>query len=171
MADPSSPSPRAPRIALERPSPREDPQQVPRPSGGGLVIVDTTWGELNPLDLGNGVKTVGEPEVIEHVETGGFLADTRSQASFEDSTIPGALNLPPEDGATRANRLPPGGVLVLFCNGPQCPATPSAIEDLIGAGIEPERLRYYRGGMHDWITLGLPTVSPTESGGDEAGPN
>lgn len=50
--------------------------------------------------------------------------------------------------------------VVLFCNGPQCGATPHAIAALLDAGWDPARLRYYRGGIHDWVTLGLPLVPP-----------
>lgn len=45
---------------------------------------------------------------------------------------------------------------IFFCNGPQCPQSPTAIRKLLSAGYPPEKILYYRGGMHDWITLGLP---------------
>jgi hypothetical protein len=35
-------------------------------------------------------------------------------------------------------------------------ATPQAVAALLAAGWEAARLRYYRGGVHDWVTLGLP---------------
>ena len=50
---------------------------------------------------------------------------------------------------------------MLFCNGPQCAATPDAIRTLLRAGYPAERLAYYRGGIHDWVTLGLP-LEPAE---------
>jgi hypothetical protein len=49
---------------------------------------------------------------------------------------------------------------VVFCNGPQCTATAQAIDALLAAGWPPERLLYYRGGIHDWVTLGLPLARP-----------
>ena len=49
---------------------------------------------------------------------------------------------------------------VVFCNGPQCPATAQAIEALLAAGWSAERLLYYRGGIHDWVALGLPLAEP-----------
>ncbi len=49
---------------------------------------------------------------------------------------------------------------VVFCNGPRCPATADAIEALLAAGWPSERLLYYRGGIHDWVTLGLPLAAP-----------
>jgi hypothetical protein len=36
------------------------------------------------------------------------------------------------------------------------PGTAQAIEALLAAGWPAERLLYYRGGIHDWVTLGLP---------------
>jgi rhodanese-related sulfurtransferase len=53
---------------------------------------------------------------------------------------------------------------ILFCNGPQCPQSPRAIRALIEAGFPPDKILYYRGGMHDWMTLGLPT---TQSSSEE----
>ena len=35
-------------------------------------------------------------------------------------------------------------------------ASSNAIRALLAAGVPPERLLYYRGGIHDWMTLGLP---------------
>ena len=56
----------------------------------------------------------------------------------------------------RLRKLDPQRPVVLFCNGPQCTATPQAITALLAAGWDAARLRYYRGGIHDWVTLGLP---------------
>lgn len=36
------------------------------------------------------------------------------------------------------------------------PGEPRAVEALLAAGWDPSRPRYYRGGIHDWATLGLP---------------
>ena len=44
---------------------------MPRPFPGeaGLVVVDATWGTVNPIELAPGVRTVGELELIEHLKT------------------------------------------------------------------------------------------------------
>lgn len=47
---------------------------------------------------------------------------------------------------------------------PQCAATPDAVEALLAAGYPCGALAYYRGGLHDWQTLGL----PVEPGSAEA---
>ena len=44
-----------------------------------------------------------------------------------------------------------------FCNGPQCPQTLDALRILKEDGYPLDRLAYYRGGIHDWITLAMPT--------------
>ena len=40
----------------------EDPQMMPGPVEGqrDLVTVDTTWGELQPMEVAPGVRTIGE---------------------------------------------------------------------------------------------------------------
>ena len=57
----------------------------------------------------------------------------------------------------RRAELESGRVNILFCNGPQCPQTPEAIGTLLDAGHPAASLAYYRGGLHDWVTLGFPT--------------
>ena len=54
----------------------------------------------------------------------------------------------------------PGTATVFFCNGPQCAATPDLIRTLLTGGYPPEAILYYRGGIHDWMTLGLPIEVP-----------
>jgi hypothetical protein len=51
---------------------RDPPMRVPQPVPGatGLVVVDATWGKINPLELAPGVRTVAELELIEHLEAG-----------------------------------------------------------------------------------------------------
>ncbi len=50
-------------------------------------------------------------------------------------------------------------ILILFCNGPWCPQSPSNIETLLGFGYPPEKLKWYRGGMQAWESFGLTTVT------------
>ncbi len=139
---------------------RPDAFFVPRPVEGatGLFVVDGTWGHVNPMVLASGVRTVGELEVVEHVEAGGALVDSRLPEHFAAATLRGARSVPHTETAARIGELDRDADTVLFCNGPQCSATPDAIRTLLDAGHPAERLLYYRGGMHDWITLGLPTV-------------
>lgn len=134
----------------------------------GLVVVDTTWGTIQPMQLAAGVRTIGELELIAHVESGLTLVDSRRPEFFEKATIPGARSIPHVELPDRLDELTPASVAVLFCNGPQCAATPSAIHTLLAAGYPAEMLLYYRGGMHDWMTLGLPTVAGSASAAGES---
>jgi len=138
--------------------PRSDPMRVPRPVDDqpGMFIVDATWGTIQPITIASGVGTVGELEVIAHLQDHHALIDTRAPESFQDATIPGARNIPHTDTAALIAELDPTNPTVFFCNGPQCPATPDAIQTLLTAGYPPDAILYYRGGLHDWVSLGLP---------------
>ncbi len=146
---------------FDRPAMRQEMQAVPRPVEGepGLVEVDTTWGTIQPMEVAPGVRTVGEVELIEHLQKGLPAADSRDVDSYNRITIPGAVNLPFTEAAMRRGELDQEHPTVFFCNGPQCGQSPRAIRALIEAGHPAETIWYYRGGLHDWITLGLPGVS------------
>lgn len=49
--------------------------------------------------------------------------------------------------------------VVGFCNGPACPQSPNAIQAMVDNGFPPHKIQYYRGGMQDWLVLGLTTVA------------
>jgi rhodanese-related sulfurtransferase len=123
-----------------------------------MFAVDGTWGTIRPMQLAPGVLTVGELEVIEHVRAGGRLVDTRQPALHAEGTIATAEGVRHEEVVEYLGDLDAAEPVVLFCNGPQCGATPDAIASLLEAGQPPAALRYYRGGIHDWVTLGLPLV-------------
>lgn len=136
---------------------------------------------IQPMSGGEGVTTVGELEVLdfmrEHVANGtGYIIDARLSEWFEQGTIPGAINLSftmfdnPEDNPFIVPVLTAlGGVqdsdgtwdlseareLVLFCNGPWCGQSHQALDNLLKVGYPAEKLRYYRGGMQGWVSLGL----------------
>jgi rhodanese-related sulfurtransferase len=142
---------------------RDDPQRLPTAVEGepGLFVVDATWGKIAPISVHPDVRTVGELEVIEHLRAGGRAVDTRQPEYSDEGTLAGALPVPHEDVVGRRAEFDDGdGEVVFFCNGPQCTATPQAIERLIDDGFPPARILYYRGGVHDWVTLGLPLSRP-----------
>lgn len=130
----------------------------PRALGGGLFEVDATWGTVQPIELEPNVRTIGELELIEHLDRDLALVDTRPADVHRKATIPGAINIPHEEILDRVGELNPSSPAVFFCNGPQCKATPDAIRALIAGRYPPKAILYYRGGMHDWMTLGYPTV-------------
>jgi rhodanese-related sulfurtransferase len=50
--------------------------------------------------------------------------------------------------------------LVLFCNGIWCPQSSLNIKTLVKLGYPVEKIKWYRGGMQDWFSVGLTTVKP-----------
>ena len=157
----------AERHDTARPRPERLPRSadafmVPLPVEGrpGQFLVDATWGTIRPMQLAPGVRTVGELEVIEHIARGLPLVDSRLPGYFQGGTLPGAVSIPHGETAARLDEFDPHVDTILFCNGPQCAATPDAIATLLAAGHPPGRILYYRGGLHDWLTLGLPLMTP-----------
>jgi rhodanese-related sulfurtransferase len=152
-------------VQLERLPRRQRTCQVPRATGEGLFEVDATWGNVQPIEPAPGVRTIGELELIEHLRHGLPVIDTRLAHFHGDGTIPGARSIPHDEILDRLDDLDLETPSVFFCNGPQCAATPDAIHKLLDAGYPPEAILYYRGGMHDWMTLGYPTVSDSSKPG------
>ena len=137
-----------------------DPVRIPERRPDGTVVVDATWGTVQPMRIADGVETVGELELIEHLDAGGQVIDTRVPESVVKGTIPGAEAIPSAEIATHAARFTAENPVVLFCNGPQCAATPRSVKALLEAGCDPAALRYYRGGLQDWVGLGYPLEVP-----------
>jgi len=149
---------------LQRPQRRRQapPQMVPVPlDEPDMVAVDTTWGELQPMSPAPGVETIGELELMNLVADGALLVDGRTEQFFADSTLPGAISVPFNRAIERRGDLGDDALVILFCNGPQCPQSPTAIRNLVDDGFPADRIRYYRGGMHDWTTMALPVVPGT----------
>lgn len=149
-------------LARARRSTDAAPRNVPWPGpDADTAVVDTTWGHLQPHAPVPGVETVGELELIELLDGGAELVDTRVTDSRSGTTLPGARHVP-HDAIDRLE--PTAAVRILFCNGPQCGQTPDALRTLERSGYPLEKLRYYRGGLHDWVTLGLPTEAVADAG-------
>ncbi|SDD89792.1 Rhodanese-related sulfurtransferase [Pricia antarctica] len=122
----------------------------------GLVEVDTTWGSIQSIKAARPVHTVGELEVYQHHMKGLPIIDARKPDTADCVTIPGSKNIPYDELVERMDELDENDPSIFFCNGPQCPQSSTAIKNLLDAGYPADRILYYRGGMHDWITLGLP---------------
>jgi rhodanese-related sulfurtransferase len=142
---------------------------------------------IQPAVLAPGVETIGELEMIDYlkrVSAGDesiLVIDSRTPDWVEKGTIPGAVNiswqqLNPEAGADpmeiadilerRFGALNQEGLwdfsaartLVMFCNGPWCGQSPNNIRTLVKFGYPPHKIKWYRGGMQDWESLGLTVV-------------
>jgi rhodanese-related sulfurtransferase len=133
------------------------------------------------------VETLGELEVLDCLqrirqgEGRQMLVDSRTPDWYAKGTIPGAVNIPyAQNMAGQATDLSAlkktlldvfgvqetGGVydfsgvhtLAIFCNGPWCGQTPNYIRTLLALGYPAGKLKWYRGGMQDWCSLGLSVV-------------
>jgi len=141
---------------------------------------------VQPMQVHEGVNTVGELELLsflqDYVSTGkGFLIDSRTSDWHDKGTIPGAVNLPfnvfvpsEENVFFDSVMVMLGGEqsefgewefkdpkdLMLFCNGPWCGQSPTAIRNLLAINYPPEKLHYYRGGMQNWYSMGFSVEVP-----------
>ncbi|MCV6589231.1 MAG: rhodanese-like domain-containing protein [Marinobacterium sp.] len=126
------------------------------------------------------VETLGEREMAWYMikaqqDDSIMLIDTRTEGWHQRLTIPGAINLPwtlMDNPEHRQQTLQQLGVrqhskqadfsqartLVLFCNGPWCDQTPTMVRHLLKQGYPAQKLKYYRGGMQAWASLGLTVV-------------
>ncbi|MCF8363192.1 MAG: hypothetical protein K9G70_11275 [Prolixibacteraceae bacterium] len=109
-------------IGEKRAPKREKTQMVTQPVSDepGLVMVDTTWGIIQPIKIEN-VITVGELEVNKFQENGLQIIDSRTSDFYEISTIPGTKNIPHNEMTDRMDELDRNNPAIFFCNGPQCP--------------------------------------------------
>jgi len=137
---------------------RDKNHMIPKDIGTepGLVEVDVTWGSIQSIKAAQPVHTVGELEVYQHHMKGLPIIDARKPDTSDGVTIPGSKNIPYDELVGRMDELDENNPSIFFCNGPQCPQSSTAIKNLLDAGCPADRILYYRGGMHDWITLGLP---------------
>lgn len=128
---------------------------------------------IQPMNPAPGVTTIGELEMLEFLSTGsGTVIDSRVVPDYEGGTIPGAISMPYTEMADRLHELGcepdfegyecPADVkpVALFCNGPWCGQSPTAIRRIIEAGFPADRIYYYRGGMQVWRMLGLSVSDP-----------
>lgn len=142
---------------------------------------------IQPMRIAPGVETVGELEVIDVLkrisrrDDSLLVLDSREDEWLERSgMIPGAIHVPwtrlhpahaePEAiadtlqlifGAARNGVLwnfENAKTLLLYCNGPWCGQSATNIRHLLLLGYPAHKLKWYRGGMQSWKSLGLTTA-------------
>ena len=140
-----------------------------------------------PMTAAEGVDTIGEIELVQFMQTqlkdgSGVLVDARTPDWHARGTIPGSINIPfnqlnsaqgaddltLEDSLARLGVIRPSEAwdfsnaktVVLWCNGPWCGQSPTAIQGMRSLGYPAEKIRYYRGGLQLWLMFGLPVVYP-----------
>ncbi|MEZ5751636.1 MAG: rhodanese-like domain-containing protein [Paracoccaceae bacterium] len=127
---------------------------------------------IQPMSPAEGVTTVGELELIAALQDpNAIVVDSRVRADYMGGTIPGAVHIPYTEMADRLDEIgceigfdgfecENARPVTLFCNGPWCGQSPTAIRRMIEAGFPADHISYYRGGMQVWRMLGLSVIVP-----------
>ena len=143
---------------------------------------------IQPMQLPDGVETIAELEMLDYLRRAAegddsiLIIDSRGPNWRRKGTIPGSTGLyykrlslrsakesdiadilEHQFGAERRETLwnfRRAKTLVMFCNGAWCGQSPTNIRSLIRIGYPATKIKWYRGGMQAWETLGLTTVVP-----------
>ncbi|MEN8304501.1 MAG: rhodanese-like domain-containing protein [Campylobacterota bacterium] len=148
-----------------------------------------TKGKLLSMHLDKDLETYGELEVLYFIKEMQqnkqmLLIDSRKEKWYKYRTIPGAINMPfnyfeenydyafhfeyalkhlgvfiEKDGEFDFSDAK---TLLLFCNGPWCDQSPRMIFALMKLGYPAEKLKWYRGGMQDWLGAGMTSTREVE---------
>ena len=133
------------------------------------------------------VETISELDMINAAQdiangdTTKLMVDARTPGWVKKGTIPGAINVPFTKLNSKALAKDPMAVvdimtetfgvkdmdgvlnydnaktLYQFCNGSWCGQSPASIRALLTMGYPENKIKYYRGGMNAWKSLGLST--------------
>lgn len=145
---------------------------------------------IQPAKIAEGVETIAELELIKYlkqISEGSeniMVIDSREHEWLTKGMIPGAINIPwqrlynkkssPDKVAElitfhfNVTKIGPlwnfqnAKTLIFYCNGPWCGQSPTNIRALLNLGYPAEKLKWYRGGMQSWKSLGLTTVLPEQ---------
>lgn len=147
---------------------------------------------IQPMNLAPGVETIGEVEMLDYLKRMSegddsiVVIDSRTPDWVKRGTIPGSVNIPWTElnPAQGADPISIGELLqekfgvkeleglwdfsecktaVMFCNGMWCGQSPNNIKNLVKFGYPAHKIKWYRGGMQNWETLGLTTVEGGDS--------
>jgi rhodanese-related sulfurtransferase len=142
---------------------------------------------IQPGTLAPGVETIAVLELLDFLQRASrgepvIVVDSRTADWVSLGTIPGSVNISWEKlhigysdpltvqdilekrfGARQIEgfwNFEDAKTVVLFCNGPWCGQSPLNIKGLLKIGYPAHKLKWYRGGMQDWESLGFTTVKP-----------
>ena len=145
----------------------------------------TTRGKIQPMHpfAPHLVETIGELDVIEYVKQRSagdesiLVIDTRTPNWLVfTGAIPTAINIPYTQFKNKEKAMEImedqlgvqvddvydfsyAKTLVMYCNGIWCGQTPAAAKALLKYGYPAAKIKYYRGGMNAWKSLGLTTIN------------
>ncbi len=127
---------------------------------------------IQPMSPAEEVTTIGEMEILDMLQDpDAIVVDSRLAKWYDSGTIPGSLHIPFGEVADRLGELgcepdfdgwdcSAAKKVALFCNGPWCGQSPTAIRSMLSAGFPADKVYYYRGGMQVWRLLGLTVIKP-----------
>lgn len=133
------------------------------------------------------LEVLGYLKRIAHGDRKVLVVDSRTPEWIVRGTIPGSVNIPwnkinldvqgsfevaaeaegladilqKQFGATLVDGhwdFRNAKTLVMFCNGFWCPQSATNIKTLMKLGYPAYKLKWYRGGMQDWVSVGLTTT-------------
>lgn len=145
----------------------------------------TYFGKVSAIKYSDKVETYGEVEVLDFIEKAKtnknmMLVDSRTENWFYHETIPTAVNIPyiylkqsqyPDEfeeyleilGVKKVNGkydFSNAKTILMFCNGAWCGQSPESMKALTAIGYPEEKLKWYRGGIQSWLSLGFTTIKP-----------
>ena len=138
--------------------------------------------DIQPIDLKNGVETIGEVELLYFLKDkvnkkDGLLVDLRDKSYYKKESIPGAVNIPFSTihnhekmekiiKVLGAKRRADGSLdtkhartVTFYCHGLWCSKSAEFIEAFLKLGYPADKILYYRGGFQMWKILGFTTVT------------
>ena len=146
----------------------------------------TNRGKPQPMILEKGLETVGELEFIDFMKRAQkdetiAIVDSRKPGWYERLRVPGAINIPFTNFETKEGAIDTmedeldvkvnsngsldfsnAKTIVAYCNGYWCGQTPGMVKNakysLLNMGYPASKIKYYRGGMQAWTSLGFTVV-------------
>ncbi|WP_309497440.1 rhodanese-like domain-containing protein [Sulfurovum sp.] len=148
------------------------------------TFITSAGQNISPMNLHKNIETYGEMEVLTYIEKmqddeSMLFIDTRDEEWYEYNSIPGAINIHyayimmqesfPDEYKVSLKKLGVRGTeksydfsqaktILLFCNGSWCSQSPKMIKSLLALGYPAEKMKWYRGGMDDWLGLSMTTT-------------
>jgi len=139
---------------------------------------------IYPMKLHKDVETFGEMEVMHFIkemydDPSMLFIDTRDEEWYGYRTIPGAENMHyvyitmpdvfkeeyiaslKKLGVVRKDNtydFSNAKTVLFFCNGAWCSQSPNMVKALLALGYPPQKIKWYRGGMDDWLGLSMTTT-------------
>lgn len=137
-----------------------------------------------PMKLHKDIETYGEIEVLGFIkkmqyDNAMLFIDCRDEEWYTYRTIPGAINIPYDymmmpkvfeeeyknaliqlgiRGKQKPFDFSQAKTILLFCNGAWCSQSPKMVKALLALGYPPEKIKWYRGGMEDWLGMSMSTT-------------